>query len=105
MQTKTIAMTLALALFAFTGVGSAAEEPCTVTSADPASVITVGDIYIEDRDGAGVPGSGLIVGGGTWVYQESNGLPGLQRGGSSAIGEEDSVNDETCGAMPDTLIF
>jgi len=34
-----------------------------------------------------------------WIYQESNGIPGLQRG--------DSIRDDTCHRMipPDTVIF
>jgi hypothetical protein len=42
-------------------------------------------IYIDDRNV--VPGLG---GNGLWAYLESNGLPGLQRGGSSPIVPDDN---------------
>lgn len=45
-----------------------------------------------------------------WIYQESNGIPGLQRGGSSNIS---NYSDEQCQQFdsdgqplpPDTLVF
>lgn len=93
------------------------DPPCTPTSADPATYeilpIPGKTFYHEERNspaGPSFPGLGFLLGDGTWVYEESNGLPGLQRGGSSLDVEwfafnTDSVNDETCGAGPDTLYF
>ncbi|MGB0652987.1 MAG: hypothetical protein ACPGQL_07280 [Thermoplasmatota archaeon] len=38
--------------------------------------IEVAGLYIDDR---GDPyGTGFITGGGTWLYMESNGVPGMQ---------------------------
>lgn len=62
--------------------------------------VDVGPIWIHDRPGEGAPyGSGLETGGGTWIYEESNDVPGLQVGG----GDEDDAY-VAC-ANPDTLIF
>ena len=52
-----------------------------------------GVAYIDDRG----------VDGGTWVYVESNGTPGLQSGGESVIlGADDA--DDCAHENPDTLI-
>lgn len=57
-----------------------------------------GTYYVDDR--------GAVVGNGFWVYKESNGRPGLQRGGRSTapgpLSETDTCND---GGTPDTLIL
>jgi hypothetical protein len=51
-------------------------------------------IYVDDRD---------ITVGGIWVYQESNGVEGLQSGGESILlGADDA--DPCNHANPDTLI-
>jgi hypothetical protein len=91
--------------------------------------------YVEERNspqcllGAPVPGAGTVSGG-TWIYQESNGIAGLQRGGVGYLGDYfppacdlnwelypqhgtypclitqwDYINDENCGNGPDTLIM
>jgi PKD repeat protein len=62
--------------------------------------------YLNDRPGS-LPvvggdapyGTGFVTGGGTWVYEESNGVPGLQIGTSA-----EAANYTKC-ANPDTLIF
>lgn len=44
---------------------------------------------------------------GTWIYQESNGLPGLQRGGASSFvpdNNERCIDEDETGAGADTLI-
>lgn len=55
----------------------------------------VGTFYLDDR-GVGA--------GGEWIYQESNGIPGLQPGGSSAYVPGDT---DSCSRLwpPDTLIL
>lgn len=59
--------------------------------------IAIGDFWLDDR---GDPvGTGLITGDGTWVYEESNGVEGLQVGGADEI---DKYQD--C-PYPDTLII
>ena len=77
--------------------------PCEPTSADPTTYNVVDVLgttfYAEERGNPlgtspPVPGSGLLLGQGTWVYEESNGWPGLQRAGL----------DETCGFGGDALV-
>lgn len=54
--------------------------------------------YVDDRN--------YLDGNGVWVYQETNGVEHLQRGGASPIVPDDS---EVCTDIgdwePDTLIF
>jgi hypothetical protein len=101
---------------------------CVPTSADPGTYnrIDLPDgrtFYLEERGNPlgtqpPVPGSGFVLGDGTWLYEESNGLPGLQRGGIGLTGscfppqpapclvfDQDKINDETCGRGPDTLVW
>lgn len=65
------------------------------------SVTTVGDLYVDDR-GADTDG--------VWVYQESNGIAGLQSGGNSAVlGANDAdacyeLDEQGKKIAPDTLI-
>lgn len=68
----------------------ATESPC-----DGTIIATPdGNFYIEDR--------GFPDGWGLWVYQESNGVRGLQRGGTSMFEYSDPCNEST---NPDTLIY
>ena len=58
---------------------------------------------------------GFVLADGTWIYVESNGVDGLQRGGSSGpclpsedlclTSGVDPINDENCGHGPDTIVF
>ncbi|MCA1813501.1 MAG: hypothetical protein LC624_06075 [Halobacteriales archaeon] len=54
---------------------------------------------------------GAIGGDGTWFYFETNGVPGLQRGGHSSLpttpltGENDSEFAACAGANPDELVL
>jgi hypothetical protein len=134
-----VAALIAIAMVSATGLAQ-----CTVTSAPASDVNTVpgvvtGAIYIEERQNcvnnpAGNRGTGcgydeappvspppvmwgFIFGGGSWFYEEQNGLPGMQAGGFGIIPEtpgcgtipciifDDPVNDETCGSGPDRLIL
>ncbi len=55
-------------------------------------------IYVDDR--------GYALGYGVWVYEESNGEDGLQRGGSSPYIPNDNeicIDDSANG--PDALVF
>lgn len=59
---------------------------------------TIGPVHVHDRADS-PPEPGLVSGGGTWVYEESNGIAGLQVGGDA----EDTPY-KAC-LKPDTLIF
>lgn len=102
-----IVIAASLLTLAFAPVSTVAthEETDCQLEAPPGTVVPVGDLYVNDR---GSPaGTGLITGGGTWVYMEANDVAGLQLGGASAIGEEDpeAANQGICGHAPDMLIF
>jgi hypothetical protein len=76
-------------------LGQAAAE-CGTTSDPEVTLDTlVAGTYYIDADIC----SGPACIGSVWVYQESNGKPGLQRG--------DEVHDDTCGGLTqaDTIIF
>jgi hypothetical protein len=97
---------------------------CVPGGADPATynvIVSPLDgrtFYIEERGdplGAPVPGSGFLLGDGTWTWEETNGLPGLQRGGEERCYPSDDLcifievglgpEDENCGHGPDRLIL
>lgn len=81
---------LAFSLVAVAASGSASHrEHCTPSTSAP-EVDAAG--YYVDNDQGSDPWS-------IWVYQESNGQPGLQR--------RDEVADDTCGhpELGDTIIF
>lgn len=102
-----------------------ADPGCEPTAADSSTVNVVpiqgATYYLEERETMGplqtspvLPGSGLLLGQGTWAYRESNGLPGLQRGGPGMTicsptaplcvrPASDPVEDEACGAPADEL--
>jgi len=88
--------------------------------------------YLEDRGcptpDTMFPSCGVLIGDGTWVYYESNGVPGLQRGGIGLTGDcfpghgtippdpsgdlvpcllidEDPITDDACGAGPDHILL
>jgi hypothetical protein len=86
------ALATAAALVAATPAG-ATHEGCngTVTQQDTPA----GTFYVDDR---GVDGAGV------WIYQESNGIAGLQSGGESSVLGDLDVDDCTH-ETPDTLIF
>lgn len=94
------------------GTAVASHDSTTCELEDPPGVIVAtiptsqtgqaGDIYINDRPGDGAPtGTGLFTGNGTWVYEESNGIPGLQINQDKS----DPGQQEICGHESDTLIF
>lgn len=56
-----------------------------------------GGRYIHERGSP--PGTGYVAGDGTWIYEESNGIAGLQLGGP----DEDAAY--TGCVNPDTLVF
>lgn len=122
---KTMMLVALAALVAFAPHVSA-QSGCTPTSADPSTLnefdANGNHYYVEERGNPlgtspPVPGSGFVLGDGTWIYQESNLLAGLQRGGIGLTGsclppdpapcviiDKDPINDETCGSGPDTII-
>src|SRR5688572_17074632 len=68
------------------------EDGCVPGGADPSTYYQVDanghTYYVEERNaltaGIGpvpIPTSGFLTGEGTWTYEETNGVPGLQRGG------------------------
>ena len=126
---KTLAMFAALAVAASIVplVNADHDIGCEPTSADPATynIVDLPDgtrLYVEERavpepanTNPPIPGSGFVLADGTWIYQESNGVDGLQRGGTSIpclpaedpclVTGVDPVNDENCGHGPDTILF
>jgi hypothetical protein len=93
---------LAVVLFAAAIAASASANGCTPTTSHTTfTVHAIGGIgyYLAEDPGwlsceFGIPECGSI-----WIYEESNGMPGLQRG--------DEIVDDTCGgAIPgDTIVF
>ena len=97
--------------------------PCTPSQADPATVVVIpisaSQIsYIEERDVPEplktyppTPFSGAFFGNGTWIYEESGHLPGLQRGANGCFDQtfifcsESYVMDEDCGHGRDSLFW
>ena len=112
------------------------DEGCVPTSARPENVWVMpagyygGPLYVEERQngenpetpgpageprGYDVPSPttpappfwGFFFGGGTWIYEEWNDVPGLQRGGSGSpcipppplfcLSGADPILDENCG--------
>jgi hypothetical protein len=88
---------------------------CPLESADPATYnvfFLPWQRYVEERN---VPpplnpvppiaGTGAAAGDGTWIYDETNGVPGLQRGGAMPGGLlVDPLLDENCDHGPDSLV-
>lgn len=87
--------TLLAAAFVFALAGPGASSHCATYSTSQADVDALGMWYFTDDDGCrwGFPECGL------WIYEESNGIQGLQRG--------DLYVDDTChnAIEPDTIIF
>ncbi len=109
MNLRYLIVAVSLLTVAFTSVSAVAthdESDCELGS-PPGEVIVIptgesdtrGDLYVNDRPGEGAPvGTGLVTGGGTWIYEESNGIPGLQT-------EDSTSSQELCGHEPDLLHF
>lgn len=111
MNLRHVLLALSLVTLAFGSMTVAADHSGECEMEDPPGEVVVvpvsetgaaEDLYINDRPGDGAPtGTGLITGGGTWIYQESNGIDGLQ-----TDADADSTSDQfICGHEPDTLIF
>lgn len=82
--------------------GAAQANPCT-SEGNPALGVSkhetaAGTYYVDDR--------GAVIGNGVWVYKETNGVPGLQRGGRSTapgpLAETDSCTESS---NPDTIVL
>lgn len=57
-----------------------------------------GTFYVDDRN--------YVLGNGIWIYQESNTIDHLQRGGASPYVPDDAeICTDTGDFEPDTLIF
>lgn len=69
-------------------MGAEASHTCAGT------VVQAGDFYVEYRDSDGV-----------WIYQETNLVSGLQRGGKSLAGSVDDCREHPEPYTPDKLIF
>jgi hypothetical protein len=77
---------------------AASHGPCAPTGLLGLGVVSLGVAYVDDR--------GLSAGTGTWVYLESNGIAGLQRGSSSLVvpGDQDPCWDDSANG-PDQLVI
>lgn len=66
-----------LALLSLAAAGPAGGAHCNgrITVLQPTPQMPI--VYFDDRD---------VTEGGVWVYQEANGVPGLQSGGGSLTG-------------------
>ena len=80
-------------------VTPAQADPCTSDGHFALGLIDVaGVVYIDDRN--------YVDGNGFWIYLESNGQSGLQRGGSSVMGPDLGGQDPCVESTnPDTIIF
>lgn len=114
--TASATATVAIAVAASGPCGSA-PEPCKVSEdlwvefwsdgvCHAKGEVSQGALYVHDRPDPGSP-NGYYDGGGTWFYEESNGLAGLQIGGQSILlgaDDQEPVEYRDC-VSPDTLIF
>lgn len=109
MNLRYLLIAASLLAVAFTSVSAVATHETTdcELGSPPGEVIVIpsgesdirGDIYLNDRPGQGAPvGTGLITGGGTWIYEEFNGIPGLQT-------DDSTSSQEICGHESDLLHF
>lgn len=92
----------ALALTAVGVAAPATANPCGAGGGTGLGIIDVGGaglVYIDDRD--------YVNGNGLWIYVESNGQPGLQRGASNPIGIADPSFNDSCveSSNPDLNVF
>jgi hypothetical protein len=120
---RRILASLALLGFLVPLASATHDTGCVPTSVDPATYRVVAEpvsgrtFYDLEEDVApnpNIPGGGVLWASGTWVYEEANGLDGLQRGDVGVLGpcldpfcgflDEDAVQDETCGHGADDLI-
>jgi len=91
MRTILLALGVALALLTPTGADHCETYSTSSTELSCVAIPAVGDYYVDEDCGSD-PYS-------IWVYQESNGIAGLQRG--------DEVVDDTChgSIQADTIIL
>ena len=90
----------AAAVAATASLGAPAQAgPCDSDGHIALGVIDIaGVLYIDDRN--------FVEGNGFWIYLESNGQSGLQRGGSSVMGPDLGGQDPCVeSSNPDTIIF
>ena len=78
---------LVVALANFAGAPASADHGCNGAVTDLGGVA-----YVDDRG---------VDSGDIWVYAESNGVAGLQSGGSGPLGYADECSHES----PDTLLY
>ena len=64
---------------------------------DAKNEVAAGPAYLHERGNP--PGTGFLLGDGTWIYEESNSRAGLQVGGSAEIAAYQGCLN------PDTLVF
>lgn len=114
------------------GPCGAEPEPCVIENHPWATIWSNGQCdaigaygdpyYVQDRPGAEAPlvggnpaggdwpyGTGYLTGGGTWIYEESNGIPGLQLNDNlasldSSLGADGFAVDKGC-INGDTMVF
>lgn len=95
------ASAIALPLFGLTALSTpASADPCGAGGGTGLGVIDIGGlVYIDDRD--------YVNGNGLWIYVESNGQTGLQRGASNPLGIADPSFNDSCveSSNPDLNVF
>ena len=96
---KTLVLALLAVSFVAPFVAADAHGDCDGKGNVALGVIDVaGTAYIDDRNYA--------QGNGIWIYLESNGVSGLQRGGSSPVVPDDNeICYDDSDAGPDTVVF
>jgi hypothetical protein len=100
--TANVTVTVTAAAGAGTGGGAKETDWATINAdgtCDAKGEIAIpgAGLYVHERGDP--PGTGFAAGDGTWVYEETNGLPGLQ------IGGPDESDAYIACLNPDTIVF
>jgi hypothetical protein len=95
---KTIILALLAASVVMPFAAHASTGDCDSKGTPALGIVSIGGMfYIDDRN--------YLLGNGLWVYQESNGISDLQRGGSSQIVPDDNeICTDDANVPPDQLI-
>lgn len=88
---------------------SQAQEWCpeghgTVPGTD-AGTVEVGPVYVDDRGLTSLDPSDDRESGGLWIYLETNGVEGLQRGGESVVGPTGRSLADTAGLPSEVMVI
>jgi hypothetical protein len=99
MKLRHVLLALSLVTVAFSSVSGVAtheESECTPTASEPTAEAGGVAVFVDE-----VNSNGYLYS--AWIYQESNGLDGIQR--QDSYTEAQGLSDETCGHGPDTIVF